>query len=77
MAYDKLTKAQLLQKVEELEAQLKLLETSTLQHYVGVVRKELHHLANDVAWLINRTYSLGTEFRAALNNVEIAPLLKH
>lgn len=76
MDYDKLTKAQLLQKVEELEAQVNRLEASTFPYYFNSVRTELLHLRNDLSWLINRTYLLGGRFREALVTVEIPPLIK-
>lgn len=52
MNYNKLTKAQLIARIEELE-------TQTIDYKINQTKEELLALGRDIAWAAERTYALG------------------
>lgn len=52
MNYQKLTKAQLIARIEELE-------TQTIDYKINQAKEELQALGRDLAWVANRAFELG------------------
>ena len=67
MNYNKLTKAQLIARIEELE-------TQTVEYKLNQAKEEIQALGRDLVWTANRTYALGqqasAQVRKALTNLE-------
>lgn len=64
MTYSRLTKSQLLDKIEELESQ-------TLSSTLNNVINELKLLAKDIQKAVAFTYNAGVECRAQLQSIRI------
>lgn len=78
----KMSRAKLVEKIDELQAQQKQIESQTIPAIFNLVKEEASMLGHDLAWLTNRIIELGHITRNAYNKhvthrVELFPVLEY